>query len=176
MGNHNRHRTTHVSNLVLPPADTTEWQFLRLYQVPRGHTSPIGRDVVDSWLDMHQRNSWYSEYAKPFSSQEERLEALKFYAPLWKTRILTTKRAYEKHDPTLRLLIRYEDLRVNTIKELRRIFQSMELKLQRTTWMTLCKGIALRRYLNQRRDPDASPEWHHRELGERILRLMSRRF
>lgn len=82
-----------------------------------------GRDVVDSLLDLHQRNSWYSEYAKTFPSQEERLKALEFYARLWRTRILTTKTAYEKHDQGLRLLVRYEDLRVNTSRELKRIYQ-----------------------------------------------------
>jgi len=82
-----------------------------------------GRDVVDSTIDIHQKNSWAGDRHSDFLTQGERFEAVGFYADLWKSRTLISKKAFDGHDQNLRLLVRYEDLRRNTTEELRRIYQ-----------------------------------------------------
>ena len=43
--------------------------------------------------------------------------------------IETTQKAYDNHDPNLRLLVRYEDLRLNPIPEIKRIYKFLEFDL-----------------------------------------------
>lgn len=82
-----------------------------------------GRDVIDSQLDAAHKGSWLSHFGGGLeATPEERLRFVEQRAHLWVARTNAVKRAYDAHDPRLRLAVRYEDLLTDTEGNLRRIF------------------------------------------------------
>jgi len=85
-----------------------------------------GRDVVDSYLDMRNPGSWASKnwgsLLKPVVGSQARLTAVGNHSRIWSFVIGIIKRAYEAHDPGRRLMMKYEDLRHDTLTELRNIY------------------------------------------------------
>jgi hypothetical protein len=80
-----------------------------------------GRDVLDSLLDANSPGGWLTKVGwgtGEFSSEEERLEWIRRHCRNWVARMNVCMRAYEAHDPGLRRLVRYEDLRANTEERL----------------------------------------------------------
>jgi hypothetical protein len=70
-----------------------------------------GRDVVDSELDASGSGSWATDYLKGYApSDDDRLGHLRERAHAWLLGTLVTERAFERHPPELRRLVRYEDL------------------------------------------------------------------
>jgi Sulfotransferase family len=70
-----------------------------------------GRDVVDSWLDAYRKGAWgVKEGTYPLAA-EGRLAFLRWQATVWLYRTEAVERAFERHDPAMRTMIRYEDLR-----------------------------------------------------------------
>jgi hypothetical protein len=82
-----------------------------------------GRDVVDSMLHARSDGGWLSRPDMPgqIQSQSERLGFVRRHSRLWVNRTLAVQRAYDAHPPELRIAIRYEDLRADTIGPLRRL-------------------------------------------------------
>jgi hypothetical protein len=70
-----------------------------------------GRDVVDSWLDAYQEGAWGVKEGTYALSAEGRLAFLRWQASVWLYRTEAVERAYAAHDPALRTMIRYEELR-----------------------------------------------------------------
>jgi hypothetical protein len=82
-----------------------------------------GRDVIDSQLDAARTGSWLSHFGGGMdASPEERMRFVVDRAHLWVARTNAVRRAYDAHDPTLRLVVRYEDMLGDTESNLRRIF------------------------------------------------------
>lgn len=78
-----------------------------------------GRDVIDSRQGkFHNPGS----LIRP-ETPEERKFRMSHFAVMWNLMIETTQKAYDNHDTKLRLLVRYEDLRLNPVKEIDRIYQ-----------------------------------------------------
>jgi hypothetical protein len=80
-----------------------------------------GRDVIDSLLHAQSGGGWRLGGTAGFTSiqAEERLGFVRRNSRLWVNRTLAVERAYEAHPPELRIAIRYEDLRADTLATLR---------------------------------------------------------
>jgi Sulfotransferase family len=80
-----------------------------------------GRDVVDSMLHARSDGGWLAGPGSPgpILSRSERLGFVRRHSRLWVNRTLAVQRAYDAHPPELRIAIRYEDLRSDTIGTLR---------------------------------------------------------
>lgn len=72
-----------------------------------------GRDVVDSIVDAQAPGGWLERpwEEKSGDRAEQRLEIVKRQSTLWLARTEAVQRAYDAHPESLRLLIRYEELR-----------------------------------------------------------------
>lgn len=84
-----------------------------------------GRDCIESLLDVHQKNSWLKT-TQP-KTMKDRMDLISHYADRWVLYVNTIKKAYDNHDPSLRLLIKYEELRDNTFKELKIIYDFVKI-------------------------------------------------
>jgi len=86
-----------------------------------------GRDVVDSRIDMHKKGSWGN--LKPFETSQQRINAVKRYSYMWNKINERINRAYQNHNPKLRIIIKYEDLKKDTLSELKKIYDFIEVKV-----------------------------------------------
>jgi len=85
-----------------------------------------GRDVVDSTLDARVNlppGGRFTKLMKKPLSSDKRTLFIKNRSIFWVRQIENLKRAYENHQKELCLLIKYEDLRNDTIVELEKIYQ-----------------------------------------------------
>ncbi len=88
------------------------------------------RDVLSSNLDARRKGGWkYEERAewgaKPL--EEKNLDAfVRGRAQDYFKRIAHTKQAYEAHEGR-KVLVRYEELRANTLATMRRIYSTLEI-------------------------------------------------
>jgi hypothetical protein len=107
-----------------------------------------GRDVIDSWLDAHQAGSWaVREGAFPVAAKGR--EALvRWQASVWVYRADVVQRAYEQHDASRRIMVRYETLLRQPARELERICASLGLRVDRRR---LSAVAAQHSYANVRR-------------------------
>jgi len=80
-----------------------------------------GRDVVDSWLDAHRAGAWALEEGAYPVARDGREALIRWQASVWAYRTGVVMRAYQAHDPARRILIRYEDLLHDPVRELGRI-------------------------------------------------------
>ena len=73
-----------------------------------------GRDVVDSWLDAYQRDSWAIDGGAFPVTEEGRLPLIRWLAAAWEYRTRAVWQAYQACAEGDRILVRYDDLRDNT--------------------------------------------------------------
>ncbi len=76
-----------------------------------------GRDILDSLIDANSSGGWLTRTGLGrggFESASERLEWVRESCRTWAARINVCVDAYERHDPDLRLRVRYEDLLAET--------------------------------------------------------------
>ncbi len=92
-----------------------------------------GRDVVDSHMDAIKPGSWNQDpYWQYQLATFGRIGTIRTMSEIWRDSIEATLRAYEKHDPKLRLLIKYEDLKTNTLSEAKKIINLVGMNLSDT--------------------------------------------
>jgi sulfotransferase family protein len=73
-----------------------------------------GRDVVDSILDAQAPGGWLgSSEASSATDTRERLAIVQRESWRWVARTEAVQRAYAKHAPALRIVVRYEEMRDN---------------------------------------------------------------
>lgn len=84
-----------------------------------------GRDVIDSRQSKFHNPRTGMEPETP----EERKFRINYFSSLWNLHVEITKKAYESHDPKLRLLLKYEDLRIKPIEQIEKINQFLDLSL-----------------------------------------------
>ena len=92
-----------------------------------------GRDVVDSIIDTHREDSWNKDNPitkfEPLTNYEMRNNAIKRHSEEWGRIMETVLRAYEKHNPKLRLVVQYEKLLSKTFEELKKIYKFLEIEI-----------------------------------------------
>jgi len=87
-----------------------------------------GRDVVDSSLDAVRPGAWGASTAVLDPSDAGlRRQAITDFAEQWVQRTQITRDAFSRHDPTRRMLVRYEDLLADTAGVVADIVQWLEL-------------------------------------------------
>jgi hypothetical protein len=89
-----------------------------------------GRDVLDSEIDAVQRGGWLADLfgSEDVMSGDHLVQFARAQAYRWVSRTEYVSQAYESHDPSRRLLVRYEDLRSDTVPGLRRILDWLGLE------------------------------------------------
>jgi hypothetical protein len=91
-----------------------------------------GRDVVHSWVAAHRPGTWAVREGA-FAAQPEKREVLvRWLATVWTYRTETVQRAYGAHDPDRRVLVRYEDLLEDSVRQLERMCGPLGVAADRT--------------------------------------------
>lgn len=102
-----------------------------------------GRDVVDSQLDTHQKDSWAKKslaLKRPeIKNEKMRLELIKSYANYWERLTKIVWESFQKHQPQLRLLVKYEELRENTFEHLKKIYNFLNIEVDDETLNSIIK-------------------------------------
>jgi len=83
-----------------------------------------GRDVLDSIVDANRPGGWLSKRkwgSDGLVSDADRPQFVREHALRWTARMNACTRAYQAHDPELRIQVRYEDLLADTADGLGRI-------------------------------------------------------
>jgi hypothetical protein len=80
------------------------------------------RDVAASWTDAHKEGSWLSTGEGPEESDNRARRAAKTYL----RHVGPAKQAYESHRGR-KGLVRYEELRADTLRTLKRIYSELEI-------------------------------------------------
>ena len=92
-----------------------------------------GRDVIDSIIDASYPNSWNPilpfSRLKPITSDKIRYEEIERHSKNWIREIETVWKSYENHNPELRYIVRYEDLKNQTFSELKKIYDFLRIKI-----------------------------------------------
>ena len=86
-----------------------------------------GRDVVDSWVDAYSRDSWAVEGGAFPLAPEGRPHLVRWLASVWVYRTEVVQESFERHPPSRRVVIRYEDLRADPARELERVCSVLDL-------------------------------------------------
>jgi len=89
------------------------------------------RDVIDSIVDAMKEGGWRSKKLEYALSSENRLsfiedeanDIVKTWEILWKT--------YENHSKNLRYIVKYEDLRKNTLQELEKLYRFIKIDIDK---------------------------------------------
>jgi hypothetical protein len=87
-----------------------------------------GRDVVDSMLDAMKPEGWLSSTfgGGRAVAEEERARFLEVQSYRWVARTQAVMTAYERHDQSRRVIVRYEDALADTPGELRKVFRWLD--------------------------------------------------
>jgi LPS sulfotransferase NodH len=88
-----------------------------------------GRDVVDSWVDAYQSGSWAQEEGAFPVASHGRIALVRWLASVWLFRTQAVQRAFARHHPFRRVLIRYEDLLADPATELGRVAKVLGLEI-----------------------------------------------
>jgi hypothetical protein len=88
-----------------------------------------GRDVVDSWLDAHRAGAWALDEGAYPVAPEGREALIRWQSSVWSYRTGVVLRAYREHDPSRRVMVRYESLLADPDRELRRICQTLGIEV-----------------------------------------------
>ena len=86
-----------------------------------------GRDVLESRMDMHGKGTWGN--LRPLKTPEQRINAIKRYSFMWNKINERIDRAYQNHNSNLRLKVKYEELKQNTLAELRKIYDFIRVEI-----------------------------------------------
>ena len=81
-------------------------------------------------MDMHKENSWAVTKGREMGTLdtiEKRERMIRSYASTWNIQNQLISIAYDKHDPKLRLLVKYEELKQNTYEILKNIYDFLDI-------------------------------------------------
>jgi hypothetical protein len=92
-----------------------------------------GRDTVDSRLDAISDGGWGTKFLGGNSQDavdpEERPNVIRARSKLWRVNMETVMKAYENHNSTNRIMVKYEELRKNTLEETKRLYQFLSISI-----------------------------------------------
>ena len=81
-----------------------------------------GRDVLDSKMDGYMEGGWISQKAGKVLTEQKRLEFLENEAKAWKYGITSLMKIRENHSEELTYVVRYEDLRLDAVPVLKKVY------------------------------------------------------
>jgi len=88
-----------------------------------------GRDVMDSVLDALKEGGWENEKGHITLSLKNRIEKLQVQCNHWNFVIDCILKAYEFHNKDRRLILKYEDLRKDTLNELKKNYNFCQIQI-----------------------------------------------
>ena len=88
-----------------------------------------GRDVVDSWMAAHRPGTWALAEGAFAVAPEGRESLIRWQAAVWAYRTAVVQRAYRAHDPSRRVMVRYEDILRGPARELGRVCESLGIEV-----------------------------------------------
>lgn len=83
------------------------------------------RDVISSQLDASRKGSW-SQQGRDLETKEKLEEFTRHLADVYLKVVSLVKEAYDKH-PGPKVLIRYEDLRYNTLETMKNMYEALDV-------------------------------------------------
>jgi hypothetical protein len=86
-----------------------------------------GRDVIDSLMHAQGPGGWMMRAGPRFHTAEERLAWVRDACVEWASTIDVVRSAFDRHPPELRLELRYEDLRTETLPALTAVLEWLGL-------------------------------------------------
>jgi hypothetical protein len=86
-----------------------------------------GRDVVDSWLDAYQEDSWAIRGGAFPVSAGGRIPLIRWLSAVWVYRSRAVRAAFETRPLASRILVRYERLRADTEETLAEVCDLLDL-------------------------------------------------
>ena len=97
-----------------------------------------GRDIIDSLLDARQKEGFMTKQAGATPiSETDRLIFIETHAKRLVTMMENCSSTFQNHDKNLRYKIKYEDLRKNTLEELKKVYQFLEIDISEEELQTL---------------------------------------
>ena len=88
-----------------------------------------GRDVVDSWVAAHRPGAWAQDEGAFAVAPHGREALIRWQASVWAYRTGVVQRAYRRHDPSSRVMVRYENMLRDPPQEVGRICKSLGLEV-----------------------------------------------
>jgi len=85
-----------------------------------------GRDCVESLLDIRRGSSWLKD---DWEIRATRTELIRWASHGWNNSTNNISKAYKNHDEKRRILLKYEDLRDNTVSELMKLYELLNIKI-----------------------------------------------
>jgi len=98
-----------------------------------------GRDVVDSLIDSRKEGAWGIESDSSPITFRNKFAFLKKQSELWTIRTKLLLKIYKNYNKDLRLKIKYEMLKENTIEELKKIYEFLDIKIPESELNNLVK-------------------------------------
>ena len=88
-----------------------------------------GRDIINSQITLLSEGGYVTKHEKRFQplSGSRRTVSIIRHSRRWVKLIEVLLKTYENHDEKLRLLLRYEELRTNTLEELKKIYEFINI-------------------------------------------------
>jgi len=113
-----------------------------------------GRDVIDSKLDTFQKNSWAAkQYGITPMPKSRRLEEIKHMAMAWVKQMEILMKTYDNHQKENRLKIKYEDLRANTVNELKKIYEFIDLSITKSELEKMVEKLSFENIPKEKKGP-----------------------
>jgi len=86
-----------------------------------------GRDNVDSHIAMHGEDTWAK--LRPIPSKNEKINLIRDYSNNWCENQERISTMFKKIDPKKRLMIKYEDLRTDTLSIVKKIYDFLNIEI-----------------------------------------------
>lgn len=115
-----------------------------------------GRDIVDSKIDTHFSNSWLrnkERTPRELKSQETKNKTILFYSKTWNTNMIEIKKTFDKHDPQLRTIVKYEDLLKKPFITLKKVYDFIGLSIERDELNKIIEASSFERIPESRKGP-----------------------
>lgn len=88
-----------------------------------------GRDIIDSMADSRREGGWALKEPRGILTPTRRAEFIENRAKTWVTQMEIVMQSYQNHDENLRFLVRYEDLRIDTLGLVQEIYRFLNIEI-----------------------------------------------
>lgn len=98
-----------------------------------------GRDILDSRIDARQEDSWAAKTGVSTLESSDRLTFIETYGKIWVKLMEILMNTFHNHPKDLRFLVKYEELRKNTVEELKKIYDFLQIDIKKNELEDLVK-------------------------------------